>query len=327
MKLNRILFAAAALAVASCTLPREEISVELGEPTAVELNVEIPVAGTRATTGTDSENGGLTNVDWGAYDLRYTIEIYDATGNALAFSDVYYDTASYNGYSNSISLTKGRTYQLYIWADFVTTQGHDLHYNTSDLRSISLLDPNNYTVNDESRDAYVYYGTFDVGSGANAINAELKRPFAKLRLVTTDANSLSFDQKIGSIEVSYVSGTKVPSSFAPATNALGDEITVTDVTAPVTAYANEAVGGAEEGNCTLLTDYIFAPATGQGSVEVALSVYDTTGALIYTIPTKLIPYSRNQRTTVEGPALTGSANLTVTVDGDITEITGGNMSF
>lgn len=297
--------------------------MELGEPTAVELNVEIPVAGTRATTGTDSENGGLTNVDWNVYDLRYTIEIYDVTGNALAFSHVDYDTDSYNGYSNSISLTKGRTYQLYIWADFVKTQGHDLHYNTSDLRSISLLDPNNYTVNDESRDAYVYYGTFEVGSGTNDIAAELKRPFAKLRLVTTDANSLSFDQEIGSIKVSYVSGTKVPSSFAPATNALGDEITVTDVTAPVTVYANEAVGS----NCTLLTDYIFAPATGQGSVEVALSVYDTTGALIYTIPTKLIPYSRNQRTTVKGAALTGSANLTVTVDGDITEIDGGNMSF
>lgn len=323
MKLNRILFAAAALAVASCTFPREEISVELGEPTAVELNVEIPVAGTRASTGTDSENGGLSNVDWGVYDLRYTIEIYDATGNALAFSHVDYDTDGYNGYSNSISLTKGRTYQLYIWADFVKTQGNDLHYKTSDLRSISLLDPDNYTVNDESRDAYVYYGTFEVGSGANAINATLKRPFAKLRLVTTDANRLSFNQKIGSIKVSYVSDTKVPSSFAPATNTLGNEISVTDVTAPVTAYANEAAGS----NCTLLTDYIFAPATGQGSVEVALSVYDTTDALIYTIPTKLIPYSRNQRTTVEGDALTGSAELTVTVDGDITEITGGNMSF
>lgn len=327
MKLNRILFAAAALAVASCTFPREEISVELGEPTAVELNVEIPVAGTRATTattGTDSENGGLTNVDWSVYDLRYTIEIYDAEGDKLAFSHVDYDTDVYDGYSNSISLTKGRTYQLYIWADFVTTQGLDLHYDTSDLRSISLK---NYTVNDESRDAYVYYGTFDVGSSANAINATLTRPFAKLRLVTTDANSLSFGQQIGSIKVSYVSGTTVPSSFAPATNTLGNEITVTDVTAPVTVYANEAAGGAEEGNCTLLTDYIFAPATGQRSVEVALSVYDTIGAPIYTIPTKLIPYSRNQRTTVEGPALTGSTDLMVTIDGNITEITGGNMSF
>ena len=327
MKLNRILFAAAALAVASCTFPREEISVELGEPTAVELNVEIPVAGTRATTGTNSENGGLSNVDWGVYDLRYTIEIYDAEGNTRALRVVHYDTGGYDGYSNSISLTKGRTYQLYIWADFVKTQGEDLHYNTSDLRSISLLDPDNYTVNDESRDAYVYYGTFAVGSGANDINATLTRPFAKLRLVTTDANRLSFDQKIGSIKVSYVSGTTVPSSFAPATNTLGNEITVTDVTAPVTVYANEAAGGAEEGNCTLLTDYIFAPATGQRSVEVALSVSDTTGAPIYTIPTKLIPYSRNQRTTVEGPALTGSTDLMVTIDGNITEITGGNMSF
>ena len=314
MKINKILFAVAALAVTSCTLPREEMGVELGEPTAVELNVEIPVAGTRAATGTDSALGGLSNVDWSVYDLRYTVEIYDVTGNALAYSDVAYDEDGYDGYSNSISLTKGRTYQLYIWADFVKTQGQDLHYNTGDLRTISLN--GNYTVNDESRDAYAYFGRFTVAEGtANDINAELKRPFAKVRMVTTDADRLSFGQQIGSIKVSYINdGSTVPSSYALATGALGANASVTDVAADVVSYTNDAAGC-----CTLLTDYIFAPASGHGSVKIALSVYDTVGNLIYTIPTKVVPFSKNQRTTVQGPALTGTADITVTIDGNIAD--------
>ena len=252
MKINKILFAVAALAVTSCTFPREEMGVELGEPTAVELNVEIPTAGTRAVTGTDSALGGLSNVDWDVYDLRYTIEIYDATGNTSPIRVVAYDEDGYDGYSNSISLTKGREYQLYIWADFVTTQGQDLHYNTGDLRTISLN--GNYTVNDESRDAYAYFGKFTVADGvANTISAELKRPFAKVRMVTTDADRLSFGQQIGSIKVSYINdGSTVPSSYALATGELGANATVSNVVADVVSYTNDATGC-----CTLLTDYIF----------------------------------------------------------------------
>ena len=322
MKINKILFAVAALAVTSCTLPREEMGVELGEPTAVELNVEIPVAGTRAATGTDSALGGLSNVDWDVYDLRYTIEIYDATGNTSPIRVVAYDEDGYDGYRNSISLTKGRTYQLYIWADFVKAQGQDLHYNTGDLRTISLN--GNYTVNDESRDAYAYFGTFTVAEGtANNIVAELKRPFAKVRMVTTDANKLSFGQQIGSIKVSYINdGSTVPSSYALATGILGTNATVSDVEADVVSYTNDATGC-----CTLLTDYIFAPASGQGSVKISLEVLDTNGDNIYTIPPQVVPFSKNQRTTVQGDALTGTANITVTIDGDIAEFTGGSTNF
>lgn len=322
MKINKILFAAAALTVASCTLPHEDMSVTLGEPTAVELNVEIPTVGTRATTGTDSALGGLSNVDWDVYDLRYKVQIYDVTGNVIAYENEAYDVNGYDGYRKSITLTKGREYQLYIWADFVKTQGQDLHYNTSDLRTISLK--GNYTVNDESRDAYAYFSTFTVADGAaNTISAELKRPFAKVRMITTDADRLSFGQQIGSIKVNYINdGSTVPSSYALATGILGTNATVSDVVADVVSYTNDATGC-----CTLLTDYIFAPTSGQGSVKISLEVLDTNGDHIYTIPTKVVPFSKNQRTTVQGPALTGNAEITVTIDSNIADFTGGDISF
>lgn len=322
MKINKILFAAAALTVASCTLPHEDMSVTLGEPTAVELNVEIPTVGTRATTGTDSALGGISNVDWDVYDLRYKVQIYDVAGNVIAYSTEAYDVDGYDGYRESITLTKGREYQLYIWADFVKTQGQDLHYNTGDLRTISLK--GDYAINDESRDAYAYFSTFTVADGAaNTISAELKRPFAKVRMITTDADRLSFGQQIGSIKVSYINdGSTVPSSYALATGNLGENATVSDVVAGVVSYTNDATGC-----CTLLTDYIFAPASGQGSVKISLEVLDTNGDHIYTIPTKVVPFSKNQRTTVQGPALTGNADITVTIDGNIADFTGGDISF
>lgn len=322
MKINKILFAAAALTVASCTLPHEDMSVTLGEPTAVELNVDIPTVGTRATTGTDSALGGLSNVDWDVYDLRYKVQIYDVAGNVIAYENEAYDVNGYDGYRESITLTKGRVYQLYIWADFVKTQGQDLHYNTDDLRTISLN--GNYAINDESRDAYAHFSTFTVADGAaNTISAELKRPFAKVRMITTDANRLSFGQQIGSIKVSYINdGSTVPSSYALATGILGTNATVSDVVADVVSYTNDATGC-----CTLLTDYIFAPALGQGSVKISLEVLDTNRNSIYTIPTMVVPFSKNQRTTVQGPALTGNADITVTIDGNIADFTGGDRSF
>lgn len=322
MKINKILFAAAALTVASCTLPHEDMSVTLGEPTAVELNVEIPTVGTRTTTGSDSALGGLSNVDWDVYDLRYKVQIYDVAGNVIAYSTEAYDVDVYDGYRESITLTKGREYQLYIWADFVKTQGQDLHYNTGDLRTISLN--GDYAINDESRDAYAYFSTFTVADGAaNTISAELKRPFAKVRMITTDANRLSFGQQIGSIKVNYINdGSTVPSSYALATGIPEGNATVMDVRADVVSYANDATGC-----CTLLTDYIFAPASGQGSVKISLEVLDTNRNSIYTIPTMVVPFSKNQRTTVQGPALTGNAEITVTIDGNIADITGGDIRF
>ena len=142
-------------------------------------------------------------------------------------------------------------------------------------------------------------------------------------MITTDANRLSFGQQIGSIKVNYINdGSTVPSSYALATGTLGANATVMDVTADVVSYTNDATGC-----CTLLTDNIFAPTSGQGSVKISLEVLDINGDHIYTIQPMVVPFSKNQRTTVQGAALTGNAEITVTIDGDIADFTGGDISF
>lgn len=307
MKLNKFLMAVAALAVVGCAEPKDELGVQMGESTNVELSIEIPAIDTRAGA-TNSALGGLSNVDWSVYDLRYKVAVYQ--GGNIAYSYTTYAEEGYAGLNHSVSLTKGREYKLYVWADFVKNQDEDLHYTTDDIRTISLK--GNYTVNDESRDAYAYYGTFSTAEGAqSSVNAVLTRPFAKLRVVTTDADKLSFDKQIGSIEVSYIDGG-VPSSYALVDGSLGADATVSGVAANVVAYADDAAN-----ECTLLTDYIFAPKTGQGAVKVSLTVKDTTGNVIYTIPTKELPIQKNKLTSGKGATLTGGVTLDISIDGTI----------
>lgn len=299
--------AVAALAVVGCAEPKDELGVQMGESTNVELSIEIPAIDTRAGA-TSSALGGLSNVDWTAYDLRYKVAVYQ--GDNIAYSYTTYAEEGYEDLNHSVSLTKGRDYDLYVWADFVKIQGEDLHYTTNDIRTITLN--GSYAVNDESRDAYAYYGTFSTAEGAQStVNAVLTRPFAKLRVVTTDADKLSFGQQIGSIEVSYIDGG-VPSSYALVDGTLGTDATVSGVAAEVVAYANDAVG-----ERTLLTDYIFAPTTGQGAVKVSLTVKDTDGNVIYTIPTKELPIEKNKLTSGKGATLTGGTTLNISIDGTI----------
>ena len=310
MKLNKFLMAVAALAVVGCAEPKDELGVQIGESTNVELSIEIPAIDTRAGA-TSSALGGLSNVDWSEYDLRYKVAVYQ--GDNIAYSYTTFAEEGYAGLNHSVSLTKGRNYELDVWADFVKNQDEDLHYTTDDIRNISLN--GSYDVNDESRDAYAYYGTFSTAEGAqSSVNAVLTRPFAKLRVVTTDADKLSFGQQIGSIEVSYIDGG-VPSSYALVDGSLGANATVSGVEANVVAYANDAVG-----ERTLLTDYIFAPTTGQGVVKVSLTVKDTDGNVIYTIPTKELPIEKNKLTSGKGATLTGGVTLDISIDGNIGDI-------
>lgn len=307
MKLNKFLMAVAALAVVGCAEQKDKLGVQMGESTNVELSIEIPAIDTRAGA-TNSALGGLSNVDWSEYDLRYKVAVYQ--DEEVAYSDTFYAEDGYAGLTQSVALTKGRDYELYVWADFVKNQGEDLHYTTDDIRNISLK--GSYAVNDESRDAYAYYGTFSTAEGAqSSVNAVLTRPFAKLRVVTTDADKLSFDQQIGSIVVSYIDGG-VPSSYALVDGSLGADTTVSGVEANVVAYADDAAN-----ECTLLTDYIFAPTTGQGAVKVSLTVKDTDGNVIYTIPTKELPVEKNKLTSGKGAALTGGTTLNISIDGTI----------
>ena len=138
-------------------------SNELDEPganpngDAVRIMFEAPEAlqVTRAVTGTNSAQGGLTNVDWSKYDLRYQVAVYSEDGATLLVAPQTQVVDTYGPVSFEFRLTPNNTYKFVAWADFVK-QGEtsDLHYNTSDFTDISIKDGLDAQLNDESRDAY-----------------------------------------------------------------------------------------------------------------------------------------------------------------------------
>ena len=53
----------------------DEITLRFEAPEALQV--------TRAVSGTNSGQGGLVNVDWSQYDLRYQVAVYTEDGSTL----------------------------------------------------------------------------------------------------------------------------------------------------------------------------------------------------------------------------------------------------
>lgn len=135
----------------------------------------------------DSALGGITNCDMKKYDFRYQLAIFDEKGTVQYVNTLKEVVNEYSPVTFTVRLTPGHTYKAVAWADFVTHgTDTDLHYSTSDLTNITCLDAPDKQLNDESRDAYFITENITV-DGVNS-NAELvlRRPFAKVRVVTTD---------------------------------------------------------------------------------------------------------------------------------------------
>lgn len=139
-KLNRILMGGlVAVTAASCSqnpdLPGwnpngETIRIRLDAPEALQT--------TRTVAGTNSALGGLTNVDWERYDLRYQIAVYSSDGSRLLVAPQAKTSDTYGSTVFEFRLTPNNTYKFVAWADFVA-QGtsEDLHYDTSDFTNIT----------------------------------------------------------------------------------------------------------------------------------------------------------------------------------------------
>lgn len=304
MKMNKLWIVAAAMAMVGCATPQEELGVQLGETQTITLNIDIPTVETRAAND-DSALSGKQNIDWAKYDLRYQIEVYDADGKKMAFNRIV-DKTNGENYTKEITLTAGRDYKIYAWADFVT-EGTlaDLHYDTHDFAAITYKDV--VKINDESRDAYC--GTATILSKQTAITLTLTRPMGKLRVVTTDAKNLSFGQEPDNVVFTC---TSLPAGYNLKAEELLTTKTSADAAAPIVAYGNET----SKANLTLLSAYLF----GDASTTVKFSLTAKDGEEdIYTMEVNTdIPVVPNKLTTLKGATLTNTADITCTVSDTIT---------
>ena len=289
-------FALLALVLGVVSCQTEGFDVNVGGEQDVNITVSLP-EGTRG----DSALGAFENIDMSQYDIRYIFQVFNAEGTVYKTKQVICSDAK--TVSFPVRLIPNRTYNFVVWADLVKNgETENAHYTIGEsLKEITL---NKWAPMDESRDAYT--GKTSVVFNGDPIKVNLTRPFAKLRVKTTDMNEL-LGVVPAKAKVTYL--TEHYTSFNAVNQTPGNKDDKAHDTFEIVEYTeNEG-----EGKMTLFTDYFFATAE-QEVVNFTLEVFEANEAPIIsrTFNTS-IPVKRNNLTTIEGDILTMGDNITVEV--------------
>ncbi len=287
-------------------------------PVDNELNMRTALYGENS----NSAAGGLTNVNMTAYDLRYQLAIYrvDGTETLVAVAPIKKIVDRYEPVTYTLRLTPNRTYKAVVWADFVT-QGTDtdLHYNTSDFKAITYANPAATAVlNDETRDAYFITQEFAVGTTSVNQALVLKRPFAKLRAVTTDWGIHNLE-KADNFKVTYYGCKRFKNLNAVTGVSESDDLATTEstfYTGTINKTQKEYALNYDlsENNRTLIVDYLMTDLSNQTPIHLRFEAFDGATAIASHDLKTNIPIQRNWLTTITGNLLTANAVFNVSID-------------
>ena len=299
--------AALVLGLASCQTEPEGLDVNVGGAVDTVVTVNIPEAETRANNSGIGvfENGILESDD---YTVRYIFQVYyNGETNEASRQVKYTDGTSV---SFPVRLVPGRDYQFVVWADVVKADKQDLHYNTTDLKNITLSNPSTWVAMDETRDAFTASHKAVKYNGSQAINIDLYRPFAKLRVVTTDYTALA---NLGAGIKAKTATVKYTTDHRSAFNAYTSKAMAADkADVEHTQYTIAEYTDEDDASRTIFSDYFFAE--NGDIVKFEMTVYDTNGQEIVTrVFNTDINVNRNYLTTIKGNILTDGNDINVEV--------------
>ena len=270
---------------------------------AASFSVQLPGNGNNAVTRAATAGDG-TSVNRCIMEIYLNDELYSRQIGAIQPDGL---TAGFD-----IRLVTSQTYKFVFWADHVeSVEGDaiktDLHYNTADLRNISMQGDYNGSGKDDTRDAF-FVSLEKLVTNAFSESVELTRPFGQLNIKTEDLASIPDNQKDAFVPVTAgLSFKNLYTGFNAATG---------DLLGEPTAVAYKAASAVADANGNLTVDYLFAPNTagGQHLVNMTLAVYNAAGGQITTKALNNIPVQRNYKTNVTGNLLTvdGKVNVMVT---------------
>ena len=270
---------------------------------AVSFSVQLPGNGNNAVTRAATAGDG-TSVNRCIMEIYLNDELYSRQIGTIQPDGL---TAGFD-----VRLVTSQTYKFVFWADHVeSVEGEaiktDLHYNTADLRNISMKGDYNGSSKDDTRDAF-FASLEKLVTNAFSESVELTRPFGQLNIKTEDLASIPNNQKDAFVPVTAgLSFKNLYTGFNAATG---------DLLGEPTAVAYKAASDVVDANGNLTVDYLFAPNTagGQHLVNMTLAVYNAAGGQITTKDLNNIPVQRNYKTNVTGNLLTvdGKVNVTVT---------------
>lgn len=309
--MKKFLFPALALGLVMTSCQSDEpFAPGMGEEVQATFTISVPDAmGTRAGE-VNSALGGFSN---GAGNLNYTVALLRAEDNVVMWSSK--TPASVNGNSATFNPTvvQGYTYKIVAYATFdsaidAPTVGSEIPAD-SGLGAISTLEG----INNESEDAYFCNTTI---LGASSMEATLKRPFGKLRLVAEDYDKLhDLGLEVANVKVTYGGAVVMNTQFNASTKAFkGTATSKVFEFAGETSYSEEA-NKDTNGVYTVFTDYLPASETGETMYPFEIKVTYKNGKGTYTRTfSQDIPVKRNYLTTLRGNFFTTEAALTLKVE-------------
>ena len=248
-------------------------------------------------------------MDLEKYTIRYILQVYYNGQPSRERLVKYSDGQSV---TFPVRLVPGRDYNFVVWADLVEGNNYQdnewynedgLHYNTENLHAITLKDT--WVAMDETRDAFTATQLVEDYSSTSSINITLTRPFAKLRVVTTDMVELGYlGIEPHNAVATYT--TKHYESFNACNGSYAGEVSGIEHTYEIVSY------GETGANKTIFADYFFA---NNEVVKFNLDVKEANGETIKnnTFSTDIY-VRRNHLTTIQGNILTDGNNVEVNVN-------------
>ena len=348
--MKKILFsvlAASTMLFTACQSDEEMNFATSGGDGNVTINLSVPDAMALTRAGVkakapynagvaNSARGGITNVDMTKYDIRYKIAVYRVDGEnqfTQVVAPQVYTLDYYQEKSLSFRLTPNRNYKFVVWGDFVEQGSQaDLHYNTADLTNITCLDSLDAQLNDESRDAYFVTRDVRIGDEGADLRLVLKRPFAKVRVVTTDWDKEFNNEMPDNFKITYhgckrFTGMNAVTGRAASISLADDEATT--YTGKINKNEKEYVLNYDlsDFNRTLTVDYLMIDYTdttnvdghtGQETIHLNFQAFDGDKLVSEHDFKTNIPVERNYLTTILGNLLTTCSNITISIDENFT---------
>lgn len=319
---KKLLFSTLALGAMLTSCSSDENLIEGNGTDLVTFSVNVPdMLESRAGFGENSSSamGGITNVDMTRYDLRYQLAVFSEDGEMVVAPKMKV-VDSYQPVTYDFRLTPNRNYQVVVWADFVN-QGSttDLHYSTADLQNITCLDDLATSLNDESRDAYFITKAFATTAENANQSLTLKRPFAKLRFVTTDWNMEGLEMP-DNFKVEYYGGKRFTGINALTGAATSEDLAATaDGTKVYTGAINKAQKeyalsyDAADNNRTLFVDYLMTDLTEQTPIHLSFEALDGEKSIARHDLKTNVPIKRNWLTTIIGNSLSVGSKFEIKI--------------
>ena len=281
----------------------EEFDDEQNKVVEVQIDLDVESSlGTRSI----SDGSNATQLMWAVFDSKGNLIIKKSVKDNIS------GLLTQDGYSMTISLAKGKTYQVAFWAQSANCP----FYNVSDDMKVTI----DYSGinNDEIRDAFCATTEPFTVDDSTVISVVLKRPFAQIN-VGAFPYDMEYAKETGLNVIKSGAVIKnVPNVLNILDGSVEGEIDVNYELSDIPTellYVDVDKDDVKDAFDYLSMSYVLA-STESSTHEMSFIFSDESGANTYNFTDGLgfVPIQRNWRTNIVGQILSGTMGFNVKID-------------